>query len=133
VRDLADRYRAAADFRTALLGFQRRSAEVCARHGLTPQRYLLLLLLRVRTDAGERATVGALREPLQMTQSAVTQLALGAEAAGLITRVPDPDDARSHSLHLTRDGSQRLRRAFEDLSGERAALLGAIEGLAAAQ
>jgi DNA-binding MarR family transcriptional regulator len=68
-----------------------------------------------------------------MTQSAVTQLALGAEAAGLIGRVPDPDDARSHSLHLTRDGSQRLRRAFEELSGERATLLGAIEELAAAQ
>ena len=129
--DLVQRYRAAADFRTALLGFQRRTAEVCARHGLTSQRYLLLLLVRVRTDAGERATITVLREPLQMTLSAVTQLALGAEGAGLIRRVPDPGDARSHSLHLTRDGSQRLRRAFEQLSEERSTLLRAIEGLAA--
>ena len=121
-RDLADRYRAAADFRTALLGFQRRSGEIAARHGLTSQRYLLLLLLRVRSDAGERATVTELREPLQMTQSAVTQLVMGAEAAGLITRVADPKDGRSQTLRLTREGSQRLRRTFFDLSEERLAL-----------
>src|SRR5262245_42410671 len=127
--DLADRYRTAAAFRTALLGFQRRSAGITARHGLTPQRYFLLLLIRVRTDAGETSTVTSLREPLQMSQSAVTQLALGTEAAGLLRRVPDPEDARSHELRLTPEGAQRLRRAFDDLSEERTALREVVEAL----
>jgi DNA-binding MarR family transcriptional regulator len=130
VSDLARRYRTAAEFRIALLGFQRRTTRITARHGLTPQRYLLLLLIRVRTDAGEPSTITALQAPLQMSQSAVTQLALAAEAAGLIKRVPDPIDARSHALALTQDGAQRLRRAFEDLSGEREALRSAVRGLA---
>src|SRR6185503_9651248 len=103
--DLAKSYRAAAEFRIALLGFQRRTTAITARHGLTPQRYLLLLLIRVRTDVGEPATVTALRDPLQMTHSAVTQLALGAEAAGLVKRVPDESDARSHAVALTPEGA----------------------------
>lgn len=126
---LRDRYRAAAEFRIALLGFQRRTTGITARHGLTPQRYLLLLLIRVRSDSGEPATVTALQEPLQMTQSAVTQLVTGAESAGLIERVPDPDDARSHALELTTEGAQRLRRAFDDLSEERENLLRIVESL----
>jgi len=130
VSELADRYRTAAEFRVALLGFQRRTTAVTARHGLTPQRYLLLLLIRVRTDSGEPATVTALQEPLQMTQSAVTQLVIGAESAGLIHRVADPGDARSHALALTADGAQRLRRAFEDLSEERENLLRTVEAIA---
>jgi DNA-binding MarR family transcriptional regulator len=127
--DLTHRYRAAAEFRTALLSFHRRTAEIAVRHGLTPQRYLLLLLIRVRTDAGERVTVTSLREPLHMTQSAVTQLALGAETAGLVKRIPDPSDGRSHSLRLTPEGSQRLRRTFSDLSGERTTLMTIIGSL----
>lgn len=131
--DLADSYRAAADFRVALLGFQRRTVEITARHGLTPQRYLLLLLVRVGTDERTPPTVTTLCEPLQMTQSAVTQLAIGAETAGLVDRVPDPDDARSHTLRLTTEGSRRLRNAFSDLREERLALLAVIEGHGAAR
>jgi DNA-binding MarR family transcriptional regulator len=130
VGDLRERYQAAAEFRTALLSFQRRTAEIAARRGLTPQRYLLLLLIRVRTDAGEQVTVTSLCEPLQMTQSAVTQLALGAEAAGLIKRRPDPGDARSHGLRLTPEGSRRLRRTFSELSEERTTLLAIMDALA---
>jgi DNA-binding MarR family transcriptional regulator len=130
VSDLRDRYQAAAEFRTALLSFQRRTTEIAARRGLTPQRYLLLLLIRVRTDARERVTVTSLCEPLQMTQSAVTQLALGAEAAGLIKRRPDPGDGRSHSLRLTTEGSRRLRRTFSELSEERTTLLAIMDALA---
>jgi DNA-binding MarR family transcriptional regulator len=130
VTDLSQRYRVAADFRVALLGFQRRTTGITARHGLTPQRYLLLLLVRVRTDAGESSTVTSLQEPLQMSQSAVTQLAIAAESAGLIKRVPDPGDARSHALALTAEGAQRLRRAFDDLSEERDTLLATVLALA---
>jgi DNA-binding MarR family transcriptional regulator len=57
-----------------------------------------------------------------MTQSAVTQLVLGAEHAGLLRRVPNPLDGRSHHLRLTRLGARRLHRSFEQLGEERARL-----------
>jgi DNA-binding MarR family transcriptional regulator len=115
-------YASAAAFRVALLAFQRRSEEIAARNGLTTQRYLLLLLVRARTDAGEDVTVTSLCEPLQMTQSAVTQLVLGAEQAGLLHRVPNPQDGRSHHLRLTSVGARRLRHSFEQLGEERTRL-----------
>lgn len=122
-------YRTAARLRTALLGFQRRSEEVCARNGLTVQRYLLLLLIRVGSDSTEPATVTRLCAPLQMTQSAVTQLVAGAERAGLIRRLADPTDGRSQRLRLTAKGASRLRRTIVDLGEERSRLSEAIAGL----
>ena len=115
-------YEAAASFRVALLSFQRQTEEITARNGLTTQRYLLLLLTRAWTDRGEPVTVKRLCEPLQMTQSAVTQLVLGAEEAGLLRRFPNPDDGRSHHLRLTANGARRLRSSFEQLGEERARL-----------
>jgi DNA-binding MarR family transcriptional regulator len=115
-------YESAANFRVALLSFQRQTEVITARNGLTTQRYLLLLLTRAWTDRGEAVTVTRLCEPLQMTQSAVTQLVLGAEEAGLLRRFPNPDDGRSHHLRLTTIGARRLRRSFEQLGEERARL-----------
>lgn len=120
--DSRQSYESAAAFRVALLAFQRRSEEIAARNGLTTQRYLLLLLVRARTDAGEDVTVTSLCEPLQMTQSAVTQLVLGAEQAGLLRRDPNPHDGRSQHLRLTQLGARRLRSAFEQLGEERTRL-----------
>ena len=123
-------YEAAASFRVALLSFQRQTEEITARNGLTTQRYLLLLLTRAWTDRGEAVTVKRLCEPLQMTQSAVTQLVLGAEEAGLLRRSPNPDDGRSHHLRLTATGARRLRSSFEQLGEERARLRESLAGLA---
>jgi DNA-binding MarR family transcriptional regulator len=115
-------YESAAAFRVALLAFQRRTEEITSRNGLTTQRYVLLLLVRARTDAGEDVTVTSLCEPLQMTQSAVTQLVLGAEQAGLLRRVPNPLDGRSHHLRLTSLGARRLLRSYQQLGEERTRL-----------
>jgi DNA-binding MarR family transcriptional regulator len=109
-----------------LLSFQRHAEDIAGRHGLTPQRYLLLLLIRVGTDVDEPVTVTRLCEPLQMTQSAVTQLVTGAERAGLIKRVSDPDDGRSQHLRLTALGSRKLRRTFDALGEERSRILEAL-------
>lgn len=123
-------YEAAASFRVALLSFQRQTEEITARNGLTTQRYLLLLLTKAWTDRGDAVTVKRLCEPLQMTQSAVTQLVLGAEEAGLLRRSPNPDDGRSHHLRLTATGARRLRSSFEQLGEERARLRESLAGLA---
>jgi DNA-binding MarR family transcriptional regulator len=67
----------------------------CPRtHELTPERYELLLLIRVAAE-GE-ATVGKLAQQLHIGQSAVTQLARRVEDAGLIERTVSPTDARVH-------------------------------------
>ena len=45
-------YRQAAELRASLRRFMRRSEEVAARHGLTPQRHLLLLMIKGAPDGG---------------------------------------------------------------------------------
>src|SRR5581483_8104540 len=91
-------YVAAAELRVRMLAFQRRSEEITARHRLTPQRYLLLLLLRASEAEGNELAIGSLIEPLQMSQSSVTRLVQGATRAGLVERHVDPDDRRRQHL-----------------------------------
>lgn len=127
----ADEYIAAAELRIRLLHFQRRTEQITSRHGMTPQRYLLLLITRVDALAGAPTTVGSLGRPLQMSQSSVTRLVQGAVRAGLIQQEVDPRDHRRHHLQLTAQGSQRLDVIFRELGPERDAVaqaLGATAG-----
>jgi DNA-binding MarR family transcriptional regulator len=101
-------YRAAAELRTALRTFSRRSEQLAREQGMTPQQYLLLLLIKGAPDGSERATVTDLARRLQLGQSTVTELVQRAEEAGLIQRSPDRSDARVSWLSLTDDGSNRL-------------------------
>jgi DNA-binding MarR family transcriptional regulator len=119
-------YEAAARLRVAERTFARHTQTVTARHHLTPQRYVLLLLIRVAQDGGVPATVTSLVGSLQTTQSSVTQLVTGAERAGLIRRKSDARDARRQHLFLTRLGAARLARAFADLGEDRLALVEAV-------
>src|SRR6059058_1965924 len=90
---------AAADFRAALRQFLRRSERVARQAGLTPQRYLLLLMIKGASDGSEQSTVTALAERLQLAQSTVTELVRRAEEAGLIRREPSRSDGRVAHLH----------------------------------
>lgn len=119
-------YAEAASIRIAERTFARRTEEVTARHGLTPQRYLLLLLLRVAEDDARPATVTSLVGQLQTTQSSVTQLVRGAETAGLVHRKRDEHDARRQHLFLTLEGARRLEAAFLALGADRATLVEAV-------
>lgn len=120
-------YRAAAHLRVRLLSFQRRTEEITAKHGLTPQRYLLLLLV----GAAEAApTVTSLCGPLQMSQSSVTHLVQGATRAGLVESAKDVRDNRRSYLSLTPLGEARLAAAFHDLGPERTSLFDALGGAA---
>ena len=119
-------YVEAAEFRSQLRRFLRRSEEIARRHGLTPRQYLLLLMIKASEDAAEPATIGHLVDRLALTQSTVTELVQRAEEAGLVGRRQSPDDGRVAYLSLTPLGARRLEGAFDEHGPERAQLSDAI-------
>lgn len=115
-------YQAVADLRAALRKFLRVSEQAARRHGLTQQRYLLLLMIKGAPDGGQRSTVTALSERLQLAQSTVTELVARAETAGLVARDPSTDDGRVVYFSLTPEGERRLEALVRDLRIERRTL-----------
>ena len=120
---------AVAEFRTALRRFLRRSERVARQYGLTPQRYMLLLMIKGAADGREQSTVTQLADRLQLAQSTVTELVRRAEETGLVAREQSHDDARVAHLRLTPEGDRRLMRSFTELSTERAQLREAFSNL----
>jgi DNA-binding MarR family transcriptional regulator len=119
-------FREAAELRSVLRHFLRRSEEVARRHGLTPRQYVLLLMIKAQEDAPQEATITELVNRLALTQSTVTELVQRAEEAGLVARGGSPSDGRVTYLSLTPVGERRLRAAFDELGAERDHLLRAI-------
>src|SRR5436309_7484936 len=120
---------AVADFRAALRRFLRQSERIARRSGLTPQRYLLLLMIKGSPDGREQSTVTELSERLQLAQSTVTELVRRAEEAGLIAREQSQRDARVAHLRLTPEGERRLELSFTALAKERNQLRDAVSHL----
>ena len=120
---------AVADFRAALRMFLRRTERVARRSGLTPQRHLLLLMIKGAPDLSQQSTVTELAERLQLAQSTVTELVRRAEEAGLLAREQSANDARVAHLRLTDEGERRLALAFTNLARERADLRDAFRHL----
>src|SRR5436190_21076461 len=108
-----------AEFRASLRRFLRRSERVARASGLTPQRYLLLLMIKGAPEGSEQSTVTELAERLQLAQSTVTELVRRAEEVGLVEREQSASDGRVAYLRLTPEGETRLGRAFTDLAAER--------------
>ena len=124
-----DEYIRVAEFRASLRRFLRRSERVARESGLTPQRYLLLLMIKGSADASERSTVTELADRLQLAQSTVTELVGRAEEAGLVEREPSTADGRVAHLRLTAEGEERLAQAFTGLATERRHLLSSLVSL----
>jgi|ERR1700690_1459408 DNA-binding MarR family transcriptional regulator len=120
---------AVAELRAALRQFLRRSERVARKSGLTPQRYLLLLMIKGAPGGNEQSTVTELAERLQLAQSTVTELVRRAEEAGLIGREQSRTDARVAHLRLTPEGERRLMLSFTELATERAQLRDAFAQL----
>jgi DNA-binding MarR family transcriptional regulator len=121
-----DEYVRVAEFRAALRRFLSRAERIARANGLTPQRYLLLLMIKGAPDGGERASVSELAQRLQLAQSTVTELVARAEEAGLVSREPSTEDARVAYLRVTPEGEARLAQAFASLAEERANLRRAL-------
>jgi len=120
---------AVAEFRAALRSFLRQSERIARRSGLTPQRYLLLLMIKGAPDGSELSTVTELARRLQLAQSTVTELVSRAEEAGLVARAQSGMDGRVAHLRLTGEGERRLRACLTTLDVERRQLRDAIESL----
>ncbi|MGZ4381468.1 MAG: MarR family winged helix-turn-helix transcriptional regulator [Gaiellaceae bacterium] len=120
---------ALAGLRSALRVFMRQTEMTARRSGLTPQRHLLLLMIKGAPDGSERSTVTELSERLQLAQSTVTELVRRAEDAGLLAREQSESDGRVVYLRLTPEGERRLERVDEKLTVERARLRETIAGL----
>ena len=120
---------AVAEFRAALRQFLRRTERIARRSGLTPQRYLLLLMVKGAADGSEQSTVTELSDRLQLAQSTVTELVSRAEESGLIEREQSHTDARVAYLRLTEEGERRLLLAFTGLATERSNLRNAFTHL----
>src|SRR5919206_2276371 len=91
-----------AEFREALRRFLRQSERIARQSGLTPQRHLLLLMIKGSRDGREQSTVTELADRLQLAQSTVTELVSRAEEIGLVAREQSEADGRVAHLRLTR-------------------------------
>ena len=118
-----------AEFRAALRAFMRKSERNARQSGLTPQRYLLLLMIKGAPNGSERSTVTELSERLQLAQSTVTELVRRAEETGLLKREQSASDGRVAYLQLTEEGNRRLMKAFTTNDEERQELRAAIAHL----
>jgi DNA-binding MarR family transcriptional regulator len=118
-----------AAFRAALRQFLRRTERSARAADLTPQRYLLLLMIKGAPDGSEQSTVTELADRLQLAQSTVTELVRRAEEVGLVEREQSSRDGRVAHLRLTAEGERRLSRSFTDNATERATLRDAFARL----
>ncbi|MDQ6948772.1 MAG: MarR family winged helix-turn-helix transcriptional regulator [Actinomycetota bacterium] len=114
---LAD-YQALARFRRGLRSFLHFSEQVARATGVTPAQHQLLLAIKGMAPATAPATaaaptIGDVAEWLLLRHHSAVELVDRAAAAGLVTRAPDPDDARLQRLYLTADGEETLARLSE--------------------
>jgi len=114
-----DAARQVAALRGALRTFLRTSEQIARENGLTPQRHLLLLMIKGAPDGSGSATVTDLAERMELAQSTVTELVKRAEDAGLLERERSVADGRIAHLSLSREGERRLAAAFRAHHGER--------------
>jgi DNA-binding MarR family transcriptional regulator len=118
-----------AAFRSALRSFLRSSERIARASGLTPQRHLLLLMIKGAPDRSESATVTDLVERMELAQSTVTELVQRAEEVGLVRREGSASDRRVARLHLTDEGERRLASAFRAHEDERHRLVELVHEL----
>lgn len=100
-------YRDLARFRRALRAFLHFSDEAARNAGLTPAQHQLLLAVH-GSEGPEPPTTTLIAEALQLRLHSTVELAARAEANGLLTRRPDPDDHRRALLELTDHGQAKL-------------------------
>ena len=124
-----DRVVRIAEFRAALRTFLARSEKASRTSRLTPQRYLLLLMIKGAPDRSERLSITQLARRLKLSINSVTELVGRAEQAGLIRRETSSSDRRVVQVRLTAEGESRLDRALAESEEDRRQLALAMEDL----
>jgi DNA-binding MarR family transcriptional regulator len=124
-----DRVIAIAAFQATVRRFVRQSERIANQHELTPQRYLLLLMIKGAADRSERLSVGAVAERLQLGDNTTTELINRAEKNGLLRRQRNAEDGRVVDLRLTDEGNRRLAVVLRELDSGRHELEEALRSL----
>ena len=117
-----DDLRHAADFWAAVRFFEAETTREVRRCGLTPRRYLLLLMAKTATDAPCGATVGEIATRLRMSPTTVSDLVARAERAGLVRRSGFARDRRVTVIVLTAEGERLLACGYRRLTAARTEL-----------
>jgi DNA-binding MarR family transcriptional regulator len=84
---------------------KRAQEEILRAHGLTPADWGVLTNLRLGTEAC-RSSPGELSSDLEVSSGAMTTRLDRLEEAGLVRRLPDPEDRRGVVVELTEKGRE---------------------------
>ena len=122
-------YQRIAEFRARLREFLRHNERACAQWDLTPQRFLLLLVIKGAPDGSERMSFTDLAGRLQLSRNTVTELCARAEESGLLSREPSEVDQRVVYLRLTHEGERRLEAVVRESDGYRSELRASFDQL----
>ena len=93
--------------------------------GLNHGEYRLLLRLATRTD-DKKMSAGRLSTMLMLSSGAMTNRLDRMEAAGLVRRVPDPNDRRGVLVEMTDKGEKVLDQAVLSSAKEDAQMVSAL-------
>ncbi len=88
----------------ATIAINRTYKPMLDRMGITYPQFLVLLTL---SESEDGMAIGAIAERLALEPSTITPLAKRMEAAGLVTRVRNPEDERQVRVRLTEAGGAR--------------------------
>ena len=88
----------------ATIAINRTYKPMLDRMGITYPQFLVLLTL---SESEDGLTIGAIAERLSLEPSTITPLAKRMEAAGVVARLPNPEDARQVRVRLTEAGRAR--------------------------
>jgi DNA-binding MarR family transcriptional regulator len=102
-----DEYRTLARFRHALRVFERFSEQAARDAGLPPAQHQLLLAIKGHAT-NDAPSISDVADALQVRLHSAVELVDRAEAADLVARHADVDDARRQRLALTPRGERFL-------------------------
>jgi DNA-binding MarR family transcriptional regulator len=92
--------------------FKRAQEDILREHGLTPADWGVLTTLRLGSDHC-RSSPGELSNDLELSSGAMTTRIDRLEEAGLVRRLPDPDDRRGVVVELTDLGREAWDKAAD--------------------
>ncbi len=101
-------YQELAEFRSQLRQFLHFSEVQARAHGIEPQQHQALLALK-GLPSGAHPTISELAHRLALRHHTAVELVDRLESAGFVKRQPDPSDGRQILIHLTVQGTAKLR------------------------
>jgi DNA-binding MarR family transcriptional regulator len=112
-----------------VMGIQRRLRrmldETLEEHGLSYGEWSVLSTLHWAPD--NRRTAGELSAKVELSSAAMTNRLDRLESAGLIRRVPDPNDRRAVQVELTKEGHALYAQAVETQAAKESIVAAALD------